>query len=265
MSSSNQNNAATVSATASTAAAASSVAASVPSINFTVDLNEKSKDFILNTGIPAAKMNDEMIDKITKAGGEYQPQKKNWVVPYNKLCDLLDECFDYFTEDSLVNISKLLDKANVEKEIKDKVREKSVSKSKGMQHKRQSRPVPPMIKEEDDEEDFHKRSRIVPVQKAKKNPLFDTHEDDLKPFPEAPNPNRNLFHGFVPPKQEQPFPYGKPQLPPRTLSQNGASSLKPTMSSSDYYRKESPKEELMTMLSDLRYRMAKIEQYVINM
>jgi hypothetical protein len=111
--------------------------------NFTVEWNEKSQDFLLSVGMPVTKLSDEIIEQITTCKGEYLPHKKMFLIPHAKLCTLLDECFDYFSEDSLVHIAKMLDKSNANKEelkmkevAEEKVREKSVSKSKTSSHKK---------------------------------------------------------------------------------------------------------------------------------
>lgn len=210
----------------------SSAASSESPVNFTVDLFEKTKDFSLRTGILAAKMSDEMIDKIVKGGGEYHPSKKTWVVPHSKLCDLLDECFDYFTEESLVNISKLLDKANVDKEIKDKVREKSVSKSGGSQKKEvRHRMMPSMIEEE---EVLSKSSlrNASPLRPSKRSELV---------FGGAPRIERLD-------RQERSF------AEPR-------SSASSALYGGNYINE---KAELMMMMTDLRTRLTKMEQFIIK-
>jgi len=111
--------------------------------SFTVEWNEKSQDFLLSVGMPVTKLSDEIIEQITTCKGEYLPQKKVFLIPHAKLCTLLDECFDYFSEESLVHIAKMLDKSNANKEelkmkevAEEKVREKSVSKSKNSSHKK---------------------------------------------------------------------------------------------------------------------------------
>jgi hypothetical protein len=95
---------------------------------FTIDLH--GKDFILNTGVPSHKLDDSVVDKITKCKGEYSPERKGFIIPIGELCNLLDECFDYFTEESLVHISDLLEKNGADVATKERVREKSVSKNK---------------------------------------------------------------------------------------------------------------------------------------
>jgi hypothetical protein len=212
--------------------AASTTSSSENPVNFTVDLFEKTKDFALHTGIPASKMSDEMIEKISKGGAEYHPSKKTWVIPHAKLCDVLDECFDYFTEESLVNISKLLDKANVDKEIKDKVREKSVNKAGGLP-KRESRHRP-----------------VMPVMDEYDEPLIKSLRG---PSPIRPASKRGVIPdlSYGPSRVERPF--------------GSASSSSSSSFASGYYSEKNEsmsKRELLLMLSDLRARVSKVEQYV---
>lgn len=215
----------------SSAASSSSSSTEAP-VNFTVDLFEKTKDFALHTGIPSSKMSDEMIEKISKGGAEYHPSKKTWVIPHDKLCDLLDECFDYFTEESLVNISKLLDKANVDKEIKDKVREKSVNKA-GIPSRKESvhrhRPSIASIPENDGPiSKLRTPPSLRPV--SKRVPEMGYPSSRLDRFDARPSSSSSLFGSGY---------YNEPE---ESMS----------------------KRELLLMLSDLRARLTKVEQYVVK-
>jgi hypothetical protein len=103
--------------------------------SFTVELH--GSDFILHTGVPSHRLSEEIVKKITKCKGEYDPSDKGFVVPHGELCNLLDECFDYFTEESLLSIASLVDGSTADQNTKDRVREKSVSKSRASKKKKE--------------------------------------------------------------------------------------------------------------------------------
>jgi hypothetical protein len=105
---------------------------------FTMTLLDDSDDFQLHTG--ESKLEKEVQDKIAKCKGEYLRDRKSFRIPKDKLCELLDECFDYFSEESLMNIAALLDSSKADERVVREVRERSVSKSK------QQKPLEPARK-----------------------------------------------------------------------------------------------------------------------
>jgi hypothetical protein len=137
---------------------------------FTIDLH--GKDFILNTGVPSHKLDDSVVDKITKCKGEYSPERKGFIIPIGELCNLLDECFDYFTEESLVHISDLLEKNGADVATKERVREKSVSKNKS-----KKKLELPAVTREDIEK--HNRKEEERLSKKEEERLSKKEEDRL--------------------------------------------------------------------------------------
>jgi hypothetical protein len=105
---------------------------------FTMTLLDDSDDLQLHTG--EAKLEKEVQDKIAKCNGEYLRDRKSFRIPKEDLCLLLDECFDYFSEESLMNIAALLDSSKADERVVREVRERSVSKSK------QQKPLEPARK-----------------------------------------------------------------------------------------------------------------------
>lgn len=105
---------------------------------FTMTLLDDSDDFQLHTG--ESKLEKEVQDKIAKCKGEYLRDRKSFRIPKDNLCELLDECFDYFSEESLMNIAALLDSSKADERVVREVRERSVSKSK------QQKPLEPARK-----------------------------------------------------------------------------------------------------------------------
>lgn len=114
--------------------------------SFTVDLH--GNDFMLHTGVASHRLEDEVVKKITKCKGEYIPSSKGFVIPHGELCNLLDECFDYFSEESLLSIASMVENTAVDQSTKERVREKSASKSKAPKKKREEAKLD-IIREED--------------------------------------------------------------------------------------------------------------------
>ena len=84
-------------------------------------------EFLLDTGLSLSRLSTEYNDVYDYLNG-FVIKGDYFVIPRSKLCDLLDRCFDHFTEESLMSITKLLDKSD--EVIRDKITEHSVSKKK---------------------------------------------------------------------------------------------------------------------------------------
>jgi hypothetical protein len=123
-------------------------------------------------------MEDEVVERITKCKGEYLPNKKGFLIPKDELCNLIDECFDYFTQESLLSISTLLENNGADHATKERVREKSVSKNK-------ARAKP---QKEDSKEDRPKEDRAKPQKEDSKE--YRPKEDRVKPQKEDSTEDR---------------------------------------------------------------------------
>jgi hypothetical protein len=143
------------------------------------------KDFLLFTGVPSHRLEEEVVKKITKCKGEYLPEQKAFKIPHGELCNLLDECFDYFTEESLLEIAALLDKSGADASTKERVREKSVSKS----HHRHAKEKPKEEKMKRIEEEKPKRVEEEKPKRVEEDRLKRMEEDRLKRM-EAEKPKR---------------------------------------------------------------------------
>ena len=201
-------------------------------LSFTIDLYDK--DFILYTGVSARRMEDEVVEKITKCKGEYLPSKKGFLVPKDELCNLIDECFDYFTQESLLNISNLLENNGADHVTKERVREKSVSKAKVKAKGLNQRPTKDDAKEErlkevKEEPRDEERSRVF-VDTRRRNDVLEERFKELE-------------------KQRL-------RLDPRSgIRMKKAVEF-------DRHDDVSVREDLMDMMSDLRYRMDRLEKFI---
>ena len=90
-------------------------------------IKKKGYEFLLDTGLSLPRLFEhrDAYDYLTSG---FENKDEYFVIPRSKLCDLLDRCFEHFTEDSLMAITKLLDKSD--EVIRDKITEHSVSKKK---------------------------------------------------------------------------------------------------------------------------------------
>jgi len=154
-------------------------------LSFTIDLHDK--DFILYTGVSARRMEDEVVERITKCKGEYLPNKKGFLIPKDELCNLIDECFDYFTQESLLSISTLLENNGADHATKERVREKSVSKNKARakpqkEDSKEDRPKEDRAKpqKEDSKEDRPKEDRAKPQKEDSKEDRAKPQKEDVK-------------------------------------------------------------------------------------
>ena len=94
-----------------------------------LDFNVKRRghDFLLNTGITDTVLK-ESYKKEYDFLSFFPKHNEFYVISRSMLCNVLDTCFDHFTESTLLNIAKLLDKND--DVIRDKIHEHSVSKHK---------------------------------------------------------------------------------------------------------------------------------------
>ena len=111
-------------------------------MNFTI--KSLNQDFILETGISYDELRHHFPNE-SKILSIYQVSTtgKEFLIPRSELCTILDSCFDHFTEESLVAITKLLSK-DPDVELRSQVRERSASKkrqsnSKKEEHERRIR------------------------------------------------------------------------------------------------------------------------------
>jgi hypothetical protein len=94
-------------------------------LDFTV--KRRGNDFLLNTGITETVLK-ESYKKEYDFLSFFPKHHEFYVITRSMLCNVLDTCFDHFTESTLLNIAKLLDKND--DVIRDKIHEHSVSKHK---------------------------------------------------------------------------------------------------------------------------------------
>ncbi len=87
-------------------------------------ISKRGSDFILYTGVPVVTL--QKYEKEYTELLKYNKDGDNYIIPRTKLCDVLDSCFDHITEDTLLQITKLLDKND--SDMRDKITERSVSK-----------------------------------------------------------------------------------------------------------------------------------------
>jgi len=105
-------------------------------LNFQV--KRRGSEFIIITGIPHEQFYNEYYQDALFLG-TFVREGNDYIIPRQQLCSVLDRCFDHFTEESLLNITKLLDKN--EDAMRDRIHEQSVSKKKKTRDIRQERPV----------------------------------------------------------------------------------------------------------------------------
>lgn len=89
-------------------------------------IKKKGHEFLLDTGLSMSRLMDYKQEY--EYLNSFERRDECFVIPRSKLCDVLDKCFDHFTEESLMEITKLLDKND--EVIREKITEHSVSKKK---------------------------------------------------------------------------------------------------------------------------------------
>ena len=90
-------------------------------------VKRRGSEFIIVTGISYTKLAMDYPQESSYLT-TFNREGDDFVVPRHQLCNVLDRCFDHFTEESLVHITKLLDKN--EEAMRERIHEQSVSKKK---------------------------------------------------------------------------------------------------------------------------------------
>ena len=93
------------------------------SLDFQVE--KRKNNFVIITGLPMDEFASVYPSEATYLSTFLINDE--YVVPKNQLCNVLDKCFDHFTEEGLIHITKLLDKND---DIRERIHEQSVSKKK---------------------------------------------------------------------------------------------------------------------------------------
>jgi hypothetical protein len=83
-------------------------------------VKRRGHDFLLNTGITDTVLK-ESYKKEFDFLSFFPKHNEIYVISRSMLCNVLDTCFDLFTESTLLNIAKLLDKND--DVIRDKIHE----------------------------------------------------------------------------------------------------------------------------------------------
>jgi flagellar biosynthesis GTPase FlhF len=89
-------------------------------------MKKRGHDFILTTGVSSDVLQKNYTTD-ARILSEYQNNGEEFLIPRAKLCDILDLCFDHFTEESLLAITKLLNR-DTDTELREQVKDRSVSK-----------------------------------------------------------------------------------------------------------------------------------------
>jgi len=144
-------------------------------------VKKRGHEFLLDTGLSLSRLMEYKSD-YEYLTTTFERQEEYFVIPRSKLCDLLDRCFDHFTEESLMSITRLLDKND--EVIRDKITEHSVSKKKKTaekkvrerlethhEEKKDSTPREVYLKEKDEERRRTSSGRSVPPESSRRPEL----------------------------------------------------------------------------------------------
>ena len=135
-------------------------------LNFQV--KRRGSDFIIITGIPHEQFYNEYYQDALFLG-TFVREGNDYIIPRQQLCSVLDRCFDHFTEESLLNITKLLDKN--EDAMRERIHEQSVSRKKKTRDIRQERPVERPVERQDRPVERPVERQDRPVERERDRPV----------------------------------------------------------------------------------------------
>ena len=136
-------------------------------MNFQIKKN--GSDFVLIAGVSRAQLKERFPSEFNYLTS-YELLGEDYVIPRAKLCRLLDECIDHFSEESLIQITKLLDKKS-EVDLREQVKERSISKRR-------------MTKKPSHEEDREREYRVRLERQEKERKEIENQEKLVREFHE---------------------------------------------------------------------------------
>ena len=242
--------------------------------SFTVDLH--GNDFMLHTGVASHRLEDEVVQKITKCKGEYIPSSKGFVIPHGELCNLLDECFDYFSEESLLSIASMVENTAVDQSTKERVREKSASKSKAPKKKKDEAKLD-VIREDDKPSKSKTRDleeKLIALEKEREAGRRAVREDDRRAVRDddrraAREEEKRRQERLGSLQEQSRFKASPPRFraPEPLFPSHASSRLKKSVnfdSQNDGLRREvmDMMSSLRTSVSDIKVNMTRLEQLI---
>ena len=193
-------------------------------------INKRGSDFLLHTGVTSLVL--QKYEKEFNTLKEFKKDGEDFVIPRYKLCDVLDACFDHFTEESLMRITRLLDKND---DMRDKITERSVSKRKSKDHKdrkEKEEKEKERVKKERDDRERRERDERERREMAER----EEHEKEVR---------------------EQ---YEKELREPREKEVREQKKLQYMRDLN--YEDSSEKTELLKMVSSIKHQLNQLEKYV---
>jgi flagellar biosynthesis GTPase FlhF len=218
-------------------------------------INKRGSDFLLYTGVATSVL--QKYEKEFNALKEFQKDGEDFIIPRSKLCDVLDVCFDHFTEDSLMRITKLLDKND---DMRDKINERSVSKRKSSKDHKERREKDEKerdrLKRERDDRERRERDererREMAEREEREKELREQHEKELREQHE-----KELREQHEKELREQ----REKELREQREKELREEKKKQYMRDLNY-EDSSQKIELLKMVSSIRVQLTQLEKYV---
>ena len=203
-------------------------------------MNKRGSDFVLHTGAPTSVL--QTYQKEFNALKEFPKDGDDFIIPRSKLCDVLDVCFDHFTEDSLMRITRLLDKND---DMRDKINERSVSKRKSTRDHKERK------EKEEKDRDRLKRERDDRERRER-------DERERREMAEREEHEKQLREQQLREQQLR-----EQQLREQQLREQHEREEKKKLYMKDLnYEESTQKTELLKMVSSIRSQLDQLERYV---
>jgi len=246
-------------------------------LNFII--KKKNQDnFTLDIGIPLHKLENEYKKEYFYLK-QFLNDEGDFYFHRNNLCDVLDNCFDHFTEETLINLTKVLNQPS-ETTIKHQIIEKSVSKRpKHQEREKQEKQREKQRQEEEQRrreqeeqrrrEQEEQRRREQEEQRRQEEEQRRREEEEQRRREEEEQRRREQDEQRRREEEEQRRREQEEQE--RRLSNLKNKKQKERELSELKYKKEDlnyeilPKHEIMKLLTDLHKQIENIESYVKNL
>jgi phage-related minor tail protein len=227
-------------------------------------VNKRGSDFVLYTGVPVLTL--QKYEKEYRTLSNYQKDGDNYIIPRLKLCDVLDACFDHFTEDSLMRITKLLDKND--SDMRDKITERSVSKRQiPKEHREKEQRERDQREREQRERDQREREQRERDQRERDQREREQREREQREREQREREQREREQRERDQREREQREREKEQrvkeIRDRSLSDR---DKKKTPSNQDLnYDEPIHKTEILKMVSSIRNKLDSLERYVNRM
>lgn len=116
---------------------------------------KRGNDLVLITGVSITKLQE--YEREYNYLMAYKRDGVDFIIPQSKIIDVIDKCFDHFTEESLMRVSGFIERTDTE--TREKINERSVSKKRNSKAERREQELKEREKKEREQKEREQKER----------------------------------------------------------------------------------------------------------